>query len=138
VPSPEFVKMKTDTRVRLLHALAVLHSLRDVEFVGSTIETIVLALHENDGMTCQDVDRACLFARRWHALSARLRAFYASALVSTRSTRRSAVGALWRVLNASRAPVSGAVYGALRQEWIRVHGYAPPLELVPIQKEDTK
>ena len=35
------------------------------------------------------------------------------------------------------AAVPAWVYGSLRREWIRLHGYAPPIELVPQSKEDT-
>lgn len=125
------------TRVRLLRAVAALHELREVELVGTQIEAVALALHEGVGLTSREVERVCSCAARWVALPARLRALYASSLAGDTSTRTAASSGLSRILGASARPVAGTTYAVLRREWVRVHGYSPPLELVPFPKEDT-
>ena len=135
--SRESQALDSATRARLLHAVAALHELREVELVGTQIEAAALALHEGVGLTSREVERVCSCAARWASLPARLRALYASALTGDTSTRTAASSGLSRILGASTRPAAGTTYAVLRREWMRVHGYAPPIELVPVHKEDT-
>jgi len=97
---------------------------------GALVEGAQLALAGLGGLDDAQLQRLLLWAARWQRLDPRLRALYA---------QHPAVGAvdaaLWHVLERRAGQPSGAVYGTLRDLWVRVYGYPPSIELLPTIKE---
>ena len=131
--------LDTATRAALLGALATLDGLRHVECVGERVEVALPALHGEGGIPERDVAWLVRAARRWRALDPRICAVLRSEGVRGCHPSPAACWALTTLLARSTRvlPVPAWVYGSLRREWIRLHGYAPPIELVPQSKEDT-
>ena len=115
------------TRAQVLVACARLGELAVCwEPAGALCEEARMALAGEGGLTTAQLERLHLWAHRWCQLDARLRHLY------LHHTAQGAVdAALWHLLEQRAGQASGAVYGTLRDLWVRVYGYPPSIELLP-------
>ncbi len=143
-------KLTTSLRVQILNTVSVLDGIREAPFVGAALEDAKMALHGGPGLASTQLRHMHLWASRWKALDGRLRALYGTSLRSGATPTPGVVAIRGDVLTEGRyvavciavqkilkggTPPKGSVYGALRDLWVDVYGYAPPIEMVPLPRE---
>lgn len=94
--------------------------------VGALLESMIGALHDEDGLTGNELQRLKIWASNFSELRSELRSFYAKCNENTFVTR-----ALWFVLGSSVSRPSSAVERGCAQAWTDAYGYPPSIDLLP-------
>ena len=133
MPSPdENTQMMIGSRVSLLSVVSGLSMIEPYEPVGALLEEVRMALHQGSGMTHAQFARGMAWAQRWGSIDERLRRLYEDALAGGvgAAMRRSVEVAIWKILEGGSEP-TGMTYAILREGWVEMFGYPPPIEMIP-------
>lgn len=111
--------------VALAAEVACLRDLHTWEPCGALLDEIPLAARGEGSLTQREVNRLRTWAANWRNLSTQVRTFY-----TDHHDDPHVAHGLWFVLGTGQRP-TGPGLGRLRRAYRDVHGYLPPIDLLP-------